>query len=74
MEEGYYGGNGTIHHTGYVDVEVDKKGKVVAVWFRCMMIPFKQANVDKERANEMERAYKESNLPNLSGIVFEKDK
>lgn len=58
----HYGDNGTIHRTGHLDVEVDKDGKVVAVWFRCMMLPFKQANVDEQRANEMNGAKISSNI------------
>ena len=48
-----YGGDGTIHKNGELDVSVDKNGKVVAVWFRCMMLPFKQVNVDDSRANSL---------------------
>jgi hypothetical protein len=49
----YYGGEGTIHHTGYLDVETFH-GTVVAVWFRCQPLPFEQSEVDGERATEME--------------------
>lgn len=52
----YYGNGGTIHGTGWVDVETDKDGNVVAVWFRCMMLPFKQHTVSKERAAHMREA------------------
>jgi len=37
----YYGGWGTIHGTDKLDVEVED-GEVVAVWFRCQMLPFTQ--------------------------------
>ena len=40
----YYGDGTTIHSTGHLDVEVFE-GKVVAVWFRCQMLPFEQADV-----------------------------
>ncbi|KKN36068.1 hypothetical protein LCGC14_0777630, partial [marine sediment metagenome] len=30
-----YGHGRTRHETQHVEVEVDKTGKVVAVWFRC---------------------------------------
>ena len=36
-----YGHDGTIHQTTHLDVEVDSEGTVTAVWFRCMMLPFK---------------------------------
>ena len=48
----YYGDGGTIHATGFVDVET-YRGEVVAVWFRCQPLPFEQERVDKERAAEM---------------------
>jgi len=50
----YYGGTGTIHGTGYLDVEV-YQGEVVSVWFRCQELPFKQANVSASRGEEMQR-------------------
>ena len=48
----YYGNGGTIHSSGYLNVEVFE-GKVVAVWVRCQPLPFKQADVEQGRANEM---------------------
>ncbi len=51
----YYGDGGTIHHTGYLAVET-RQGRVVAVWFRCQMLPFRQTEVDAQRAGEMDRA------------------
>ena len=44
----HYGDDGTIHQTGSVDVGVDKDGKVVAVWFRCAMLPFIQYDADAD--------------------------
>lgn len=67
----FYGGTGTIHSTGYVDVEVDKNGDVVSVWFRCSMLPFKQHNVDEARAADMRRGV--GSLPEIDGIVFRRD-
>lgn len=61
----FYGGDGTIHSTTYVDVETHK-GKVVAVWFRCSQLPFLQTEVDADRAAEM---YHQHLLP-IDGIVF----
>jgi len=60
-----YGLNGTIHQTEQLDVEV-YKGKVVAVWFRCAMLPFEQFNVDKDRAQEMATA----ELNPMVGVIF----
>lgn len=62
----FYGDGGTIHSTGYVDVEVHD-GQVVAVWFRCQMLPFKTAAVDAERARVMLGARV---LPSIAGVVF----
>lgn len=32
----------TIHGSGTIDVQVDEKtGEVVAVWFRCLTLPFR---------------------------------
>ena len=50
-----YGHNGTIHDTQHLHVET-RHGKVVAVWFRCCMIPFEQVLVDNDRAREMAEA------------------
>lgn len=49
----YYGDGGTIHHTGYLDIETDPNGNVVAVWFRCQSLPFLQTKVGQQRAEEM---------------------
>lgn len=54
-ETRYYGNGGTIHRSGHVDVEVSKEGKVVAVWFRCQALPFKQSEASIERVAEMMR-------------------
>ena len=48
----YYGDGGTIHHSGYLDVEV-ADGAVVSVWFRCQRLPFRQHDVDARRADQM---------------------
>jgi hypothetical protein len=71
MNEFRYGDNNTIHRTGYVDVEVNEYGAVVAVWFRCHTVPFRETIVDIDRAKEMEKTYKEHKLPNIKAIVFE---
>jgi len=54
----YYGDGGTIHSGTELDVEVDSSGRVVAVWFRCQPLPFRQADVDVDRANEMRSMYR----------------
>jgi hypothetical protein len=42
-----YGGKGTIHRTSTIDVQQDEAGNVVAVWFRCLNLPFTCSNVDE---------------------------
>lgn len=66
-----YGNRGTIHHTEHLDVEVDKNGKVVAVWFRCALLPFQQHNVDDTRAVEMRLS--QDNLARLKNVTVEID-
>ena len=62
-----YGHDKTIHGTKHVNVELDKNGKVVAVWFRCRCLPFDQTVVDDERAAEMRAMYK-TDIPALLAV------
>lgn len=48
-----YGHDKTIHRTKLLNIEVDKRGEVVAVWFRCVMLPFDVTVVGQQRAAEM---------------------
>lgn len=50
-----YGHNKTIHGTQELSVEVSESGEVVAVWFRCMPLPFHVSTARPERAEEMKR-------------------
>jgi len=63
-----YGHDGTIHDTKLVNVEVDKDGKVVSVWFRCCALPFDQTVVDESRANEMRAMYGSRRMPDLLAV------
>lgn len=63
-----YGLDGTIHRNTGVNVELDKDGRVVAVWYRCQMIPFTQTVVDKNRADSMNRIYDNEILPEVVSI------
>ena len=63
-----YGHDGTIHGTKLVNVEVDKDGKVVSVWFRCCALPFDQTVVDDERAEEMRAMYGSRPMPELLAV------
>jgi hypothetical protein len=58
----YYGDGTTIHHTGKVNVELDEDGVVVAVWYRCMMLPFDQTIVSDSRARDMRSCKVEASL------------
>jgi hypothetical protein len=48
-----YGHDGTIHKTQKLNIEIDKRGGVVSVWFRCMALPFDVTVVGEDRAVEM---------------------
>lgn len=70
-----YGRENTIHRTKLLNIEVDEKtGEIVSVWFRCMALPFDVTKVDKERANEMKRAYKNNKIMEISAVEFEEIK
>ena len=68
-KEDFYGGNGTIHQTGTIDVQMDKHGHVVAVWFRCRMLPFTQSIRDYGDVGFPSP----EELGSIKGIVFEGD-
>ena len=67
-----YGDDKTIHGTQHLDVEVDKAGSVVSVWFRCMMLPFEVTVVDDNRAQEMQDAYNRPNngIQHLNAVII----
>lgn len=70
-----YGRENTIHRTKLLNIEVDKKsGEVISVWFRCMPLPFNVTKVDKERVDEMKRAYKANKIMDINAIEFEEIK
>ena len=46
----------TIHSTQKLNIEIDKRGGVVGVWFRCAALPFDVTVVDEDRAVEMANA------------------
>lgn len=45
-----YGHSGTIHSSEQLDIEVNANGTVIAVWFRCQQLPFKQSYANGSRA------------------------
>ena len=67
-----YGRDKTIHQTKLLNVEVDERtGEVVSVWFRCLGLPFDVTKVDKQRAKEMKRMYKETDVMGITAIEVE---
>ena len=64
------GGRNTWHDSEQLDIEMDGQGKVVAVWFRCMMLPFKVEVVDEIRARGLERIQGDR-LPALLAVSVE---
>jgi len=69
-----YGHDQTIHGSNHVDVETDENGTVIAVWFRCQPLPFRQSKktgeFGKQRAKEMQKMY-HSYTPKLHAVVIE---
>jgi hypothetical protein len=44
---------GTIHDSGTIDVQVSKEtGAVVAVWFRCLTLPFRVSTVSEQAGDQ----------------------
>lgn len=67
-----YGNNGTIHDTQYLDVETDEDGDVVAIWFRCMALPFRQSDVNPHRGADMRNMYADpDSIPELHAVEIE---
>src|SRR5271165_6989506 len=44
-----------------VDVELNKLGHVVSVWYGCLALPYSECIVNAERAGEMRRMYEDMN-------------
>jgi hypothetical protein len=64
----HYGDEGTIHQTGHLNIELDKHGRVVAVWFRCAMLPFTQTTVEWDRVKDMRHIYDRCTLARIAAI------
>ena len=63
-----YGHTGTIHRTNHLNVEVNENGVVVAVWFRCMLLPFDQTVVGPKRSACMLEAQDETDKIKLLAV------
>lgn len=71
----HYGDDGTIHRTSTVNVERDPAtGAVVAVWFRCLPLPFTETVCDAERAEEMRRMYAGGAAAKLLAVDVEQER
>ena len=49
----YYGDGGTIHSTNALDIDTDAGGNVIAVWFRCQLLAFRQVRCSEHRTQEL---------------------
>ena len=57
-----YGYNKTWHRTHQINVETHE-GRVVAVWFRCMALPYTVSNWGAARARDMDLMYADKDGP-----------
>lgn len=64
------GEQNTIHASEHLDVEVNAHGHVVAVWFRCARLPFKQVQVDEPRASDMRGQREQVNKYGLMAVTM----
>lgn len=69
LPERFYGGDHTIHGGTALDVEVDRFGNVVAVWFRCKPLQFKQSTANSARERDMKAMYAAGNIEGLDAVV-----
>ncbi len=70
-----YGHDGTIHGSQKLNIEIDKRGGVVSVWFRCCALPFDVTVVDENRATEMAHMSDGINKHvKLNAVDIERDK
>lgn len=63
-----YGHDKTIHQTRHLDVETDTQGQVIAVWFRCLRLPFRQSWVQPPRALAVRAGYEANERHNLLAV------
>lgn len=66
----YYGGDGTVHGTGHLNIERDHNGHIVSVWFRCQPLPFDVTEVRNARAVEMRSMYERQSPPAIDAVVL----
>lgn len=60
----------TIHDSEHLDVEVNDKGRVVAVWFRCARLPFEQVDVGYQRAKDMQAQWERLDKVALMAVTL----
>lgn len=66
----FYGDGGTIHSSVELDVET-RDGMVLAVWYRCQPLAFRQVEVGYSRATELTEVIQSYGAPMLRGVVLE---
>ena len=66
-----WGRDKTWHRTGCLNVEIDRHGRVVSVWFRCLALPFSYKKVNDGRAEEVAAMYSEGEGDGYHDGVFE---
>lgn len=64
----YYGNGGTIHHSGTIDIDVDKSGHVIQVWFRCRTLPFRVSFLDEYGDREPTGYGSTDELGSITGV------
>lgn len=47
------GSRNTIHDTARIDIEVDAEGHPIALWFRCLNLPYRTWHRDSELAQNI---------------------
>lgn len=68
-----YGHDRTIHRTHHLNVEVGPDGRVVAVWFRCLALPFTEHRIDAARAADMDELQADGHLPEVHAVHVNRD-
>lgn len=67
MKTRRYGDNNTIHDTNHIDISLDEKGNVVAIWFRCQMLPFVVSKFPTNPKGYPSNKY----LPKIQAIILQ---
>lgn len=67
-----YGHNFTVHQTEHLNIEMDPvTHHPVAVWFRCMALPFDVSIGDESRVNDMRLMYEGKDIHPIKAVVMD---